>query len=140
MLAERLAEAGTHPAGDTTLADFVSVELAVSAGEATCVAVFDKFPVSVCRSTGRIVDLVRAAHQVLGVSARMTHTEVKLTPSAPEIIEINGRLGGDLARLTRLADGPNLVRAALQAALNLPIDRHEEALRRLERRTRRNTG
>jgi len=51
MLAERLAEAGTPPAGDTTLADFVSVELAVSAGEATCVAVFDKFPVSVCRST-----------------------------------------------------------------------------------------
>jgi biotin carboxylase len=36
------------------------------------------------------------AHHVLGIENGITHSEVRLTPYGPVIIEINGRLGGDL--------------------------------------------
>ncbi|WP_327279967.1 ATP-grasp domain-containing protein [Streptomyces sp. NBC_01278] len=44
-------------------------------------------------------DLMRTlarAHQVLGIEDGITHSEVRLTARGPLIIEINGRLGGDL--------------------------------------------
>lgn len=36
------------------------------------------------------------AHHVLGIEAGITHSEVRLTDRGPLVIEINGRLGGDL--------------------------------------------
>jgi biotin carboxylase len=36
------------------------------------------------------------AHRVLGWTHGITHTEVKLTAGGPVIVEVNGRLGGDL--------------------------------------------
>lgn len=36
------------------------------------------------------------AHRVLGIEDGITHTEVRLTTRGPVIIEVNGRLGGDL--------------------------------------------
>jgi biotin carboxylase len=36
------------------------------------------------------------AHRALGWTHGMTHTEVKFTPDGPVIVEVNGRLGGDL--------------------------------------------
>jgi hypothetical protein len=36
------------------------------------------------------------AHRVLGIEDGITHSEVRLTERGPVIIEINGRLGGDL--------------------------------------------
>ncbi|MFJ9369697.1 ATP-grasp domain-containing protein [Nocardia sp. NPDC101769] len=47
-----------------------------------------------------------AAHQELGVENGITHSEVRLTDFGPVIIEINGRLGGDLIPfLGRVATG-----------------------------------
>jgi biotin carboxylase len=43
-----------------------------------------------------LLDTLSRAHSVLGVQDGLTHTEVKLTPDGPLIIEVNGRLGGDL--------------------------------------------
>jgi biotin carboxylase len=40
--------------------------------------------------------IVQDTHDALGITDAMTHTELKLTPSGPRIIEVNGRLGGDL--------------------------------------------
>jgi biotin carboxylase len=40
--------------------------------------------------------LVQDTHTALGFTNGMTHTEVKLTPAGPKIIEVNARLGGDL--------------------------------------------
>ncbi|MFC8952659.1 ATP-grasp domain-containing protein [Streptomyces sp. NPDC057101] len=40
--------------------------------------------------------LVRAAHRALGIDRGITHTEIRLTPSGCRLIELNGRLGGDL--------------------------------------------
>ncbi|MHC0429391.1 ATP-grasp domain-containing protein [Streptomyces sp. O3] len=43
-----------------------------------------------------LMDALDRAHRVLGVENGITHAEVKLTEHGPLIIEINGRLGGDL--------------------------------------------
>ncbi|WP_333766948.1 ATP-grasp domain-containing protein [Streptomyces sp. IBSBF 2435] len=46
------------------------------------------------------------AHQALGIEDGITHSEVRLTDRGPLIIEINGRLGGDLIPyLGRIATG-----------------------------------
>jgi biotin carboxylase len=43
-----------------------------------------------------LMDTLTKAHQVLGIENGITHSEVRLTSRGPVIIEINGRLGGDL--------------------------------------------
>lgn len=50
--------------------------------------------------------MLAEAHRVLGWNQGMTHTEVKLTPDGPVIVEVNGRLGGDLIPyLGQIANG-----------------------------------
>lgn len=62
--------------------------------------------------------LAVTAAAVLGVGAGVTHTEVKLTPRGPAVVEVNARLGGDLIPLVgRLAGGPDQVLAAADVAL-----------------------
>jgi biotin carboxylase len=43
-----------------------------------------------------MVKLVQDTHTALSLSDGFTHTEVKLTPTGPKIVEVNARLGGDL--------------------------------------------
>jgi biotin carboxylase len=43
-----------------------------------------------------LMDILARAHRALGVADGITHTEVRLTDRGPLIIEVNGRLGGDL--------------------------------------------
>lgn len=43
-----------------------------------------------------LMDTLARAHRALGVEDGITHAELRLTPRGPLIIEINGRLGGDL--------------------------------------------
>jgi predicted ATP-grasp superfamily ATP-dependent carboligase len=43
-----------------------------------------------------LMETLAQAHRVLGVEDGITHSEVRLTDKGPLIIEINGRLGGDL--------------------------------------------
>ena len=43
-----------------------------------------------------LIGVLARAHEVIGVENGITHAEVKLTDRGPVIIEINGRLGGDL--------------------------------------------
>ncbi|MBE8516802.1 ATP-grasp domain-containing protein [Amycolatopsis sp. H6(2020)] len=43
-----------------------------------------------------LLDVLVRAHRALGVEDGITHTEVRLTDHGPVIIEVNGRLGGDL--------------------------------------------
>ncbi|WP_284746435.1 ATP-grasp domain-containing protein [Amycolatopsis sp. RTGN1] len=46
-----------------------------------------------------LLRVLAEAHRVLGIENGITHTEVRLTERGPVIIEINGRLGGDLIPL-----------------------------------------
>lgn len=61
-----------------------------------------------------IVSTLHRAHQVLGVHTGMTHTELKLSPEGPVIIEVNARAGGDLVPHT--ARGATGIDPALIAA------------------------
>jgi biotin carboxylase len=62
--------------------------------------------------------MVRAAHAATGLDRLVTHTEFRLTPDGPRIIEINVRLGGDLIPyLGYLALGIDLAGAAADLAL-----------------------
>ena len=43
-----------------------------------------------------LLQIVQATHDALAFTDGMTHTELKLTPTGPQVIEVNARLGGDL--------------------------------------------
>jgi biotin carboxylase len=43
-----------------------------------------------------LLTLLQDTHAGLGFADGVTHTEVKLTPAGPKIVEVNGRLGGGL--------------------------------------------
>jgi biotin carboxylase len=43
-----------------------------------------------------LLDVLQRTHQALAFTDGMTHTEFKLTPAGPKVIEVNARLGGDL--------------------------------------------
>jgi biotin carboxylase len=61
-----------------------------------------------------IVSTLNRAHEVLGIQTGMTHTELKLSPEGPVIIEVNARAGGDLVPHT--ARGATGIDPALVAA------------------------
>ena len=116
-------------------ADFVSVESLVVDGEPRTAAVHGKPPmVPPFRETGHVlpapvppalaaevVRLEQAALRALGIRHGITHTEVKLTPDGPRIIEVNGRLGGLIAEIVQRRTGYDMVAAALRLALGLPV-------------------
>jgi hypothetical protein len=61
------------------------------------------------------------AHVALGFTDGATHTELKLTPAGPRLIEVNGRLGGDLIPYLGLrATGIDPGLAAAAVACGLP--------------------
>lgn len=62
--------------------------------------------------------LVRAVHTAAELDGLVTHTEFRLTPRGPRIVEVNVRLGGDLIPfLGLLALGVDLPAAAADVAL-----------------------
>jgi biotin carboxylase len=68
-----------------------------------------------------VQQLVARAHRALGVDRGVTHAEVRLTPAGPRLVELNGRLGGDLIPYaSRLATGIDLVVTAAQLAFGPP--------------------
>lgn len=63
-------------------------------------------------------------HAAIGFTDGTTHTEFRLTPSGPKLIEVNGRLGGDLIPyLGMLANGidPGLAAAAVACGIRPEI-------------------
>jgi hypothetical protein len=134
---------GVHPSGVPWLADFVSVETVSVGRRHRHVAVFDKAPMSIVARTGpdgadsvnttgditpsrlpaprldAVLRLVSDALDALGTNSRVTHTELRVTGSGADIIEINGRAGGHMTQVLRLLDGPNLIRPALYVALGM---------------------
>jgi biotin carboxylase len=66
---------------------------------------------------GPVRELVTGAHRALGVGHGVTHAEVRLTGAGPRLVELNGRLGGDLIPFaSELATGVDLVVAAAELA------------------------
>jgi biotin carboxylase len=73
--------------------------------------------------TGDLIALIAETHLALGVRTGVTHAEVRLTPSGPRLVELNGRLGGDfIPYLGELATGVDLTAAAVDVALGSTPD------------------
>lgn len=67
-------------------------------------------------------ELLVRVHAALGVRSAVTHTEVRLTIRGPRVVEVNGRLGGDMIPyLGWLARGIDHGRVAVDAALGAPV-------------------
>lgn len=127
MVEEFLAGAPAPPG----IGDYVSVESAVQDGTVRHMAVTGKYPlIPPFRECGhywpaaldaaeaeRIGKLAARALEALGARHGITHTEIKLTPDGPRIIEVNGRLGGGIAELAHWACGRDLIAVAGRIAL-----------------------
>jgi biotin carboxylase len=75
-----------------------------------------------------LLQVLRDTHAALGFTDGMTHTEMKLTPTGPKVIEVNARLGGDLIPYLGLrASGidPGLAAAAVACGIrpSIAVDR-----------------
>lgn len=65
-----------------------------------------------------VLSVLERTHEALGAEAGVTHTELRLTPKGPQVVEVNGRLGGDLIPYVGwLASGIDPARVATQLAL-----------------------
>lgn len=118
--------------GTGRLAPYISVESVSRGGRHRALGLMGRLPLgSDLRETGclfpclsapegwdeaALLGLVSAALDAIGFENGFSHTEVKLSPSGPEVIEINGRVGGDLPGLVRLTSGFSILDAAIEVA------------------------
>ncbi|GGZ16104.1 hypothetical protein GCM10010387_05740 [Streptomyces inusitatus] len=112
-------------------ADYVSVDSAVFHDRIEHLAVIGKFPMAKpyretgsffpanlsARSAAEVASVVSGAIRGLGIRLGVCHTEVKLSPDGPQVIEVNGRLGGRVNELVRQTGGPSMVGIAARLAL-----------------------
>jgi biotin carboxylase len=133
VLEEYLRDRPEAAGGD--FADYVSVESVVSAGRISHLAITGRFPpAEPFRETGffipaafdeaqcaAIVDVASAAVAAIGITVGALHTEVKLTPEGPRVIELNGRIGGGVPEMLADATGVQLLPIALRVALGEAI-------------------
>lgn len=131
VLEELLTGRDTAPYGD-----YVSVESAVVEAEVFHIAVTGKFPFAApfrevgqfwpaaldAEESGAVLELAGRSIRALGVTSGLTHTEIKLTPLGPRLIEVNGRLGGHLNELSIRACGTDLVELAGRIALGHRVE------------------
>lgn len=126
--------------------DYVSVESLVVEGRVHTLGVTGKFPLMPpFREHGQFVpshlpeseraDVARLAADAalaLGIRRGLVHTEIKLTPDGPRIIEVNGRLGGFMPWMYQRATGLNLLELGLRAACGQSVDLPEPTAESVE--------
>ena len=111
--------------------DYVSVESLVSAGDISHAAVTGRFPLAEpFRETGAfipaalsdaqlegVLEVATAALHALEVRTGAFHTEIKLTPDGPRVLEVNGRLGGGIPEILFQASAVSLFQLSMRVAL-----------------------
>ncbi len=111
----------------------ISVEACTFRGETTFIGITDKsvcgqpnfiedghmFPAALPAQTAEAAqELVISALEAVGFEHGISHTEIKLTPHGPRIVEINPRLGGNyIAELVQRVTGIDLLAAQVDLAL-----------------------
>jgi biotin carboxylase len=130
---------GTSREVDSDIADFVSVESIVSRGVIRHLAVCGKFTLEApFRGTGGFVpanlpedeiadvlDVATNSLRALGMTTGCTHTEIKLSPEGARIVEVNGRIGGNIPTFIEGSTGVCLPHLAVDIALGRPIVQQE---------------
>ncbi len=123
------------PWEDDWAATYLSVESVVSSGRPSHVAITGRFPLAEpFRETGNFIPglleprlhgpvlaMVDASVEALGIANAVIHTEIKLTPDGPMLIEVNGRLGGRPPFVLHDVSTVNLFRSACQVAAGIPV-------------------
>ena len=123
------------PTRNPTFASYVSVESVVSDGMVSHVAVTGRFPLaSAFRETGNFIPAAEDAStldalttmagltiKALGILDSVVHTEIKLTPDGPKLIEVNGRLGGRPPFVLLEVSSVNLFQVACAVAAGVPV-------------------
>lgn len=126
---------GDPSAAGSQWGDYVSVESITQDGLTQLVGVTGKMPlVEPFREGGyvfpatvsdelisQIIEVEQAALRAIGVTHGVTHTEIKLTPEGPRVIEVNGRHGGYVGDLLQRSAGYDLVRAAIMISLGRAV-------------------
>jgi biotin carboxylase len=119
------------PQSDHPHADFVSVESIVARGQVSHLAVTGRARLAEpFRETGAfipsglpaddlaaVLDTASAAVAAMDAVTGVFHTEIKLTPDGPRVIEVNGRLGGFIAQVLQAAAGQPIFTIAARVAL-----------------------
>lgn len=134
VVESRIAD-GWQP-GERPWADYVSVESFLSNGTFAHFSLTGRTPLATgFRETGNIMpsnlprdqwrqlyDVAERAVRALGAHIGVFHTEIKLSPAGPRVIEVNGRLGGGgLTWLARRVAGRSLLRDVGRVALGLAV-------------------
>lgn len=108
-----------HPVAGDGFANYVSVEGFVCRGRFTALGVSGRTPPAPpFRETGlffpaalsasdleAVVETARRAADAIGITDGTFHTEIKLTPAGPVVIEVNGRIGGGVPEIVEAATG-----------------------------------
>lgn len=114
-----------------TVGDYVSVETAVMEGEIRHFGLTGKLPLvppfrETCSfwpaSLNReealsVLALTSRAISAIGIESGLVHTEIKLSPHGPQVIEVNGRLGGFVADLARRGRGLDCLELAVEISV-----------------------
>ncbi len=131
VLEEYIPDALPGVAGDG-FACYVSVESFVVDGAVVHLAINGRMPQAFpFRETGffipsaleddaakEVLDVAEAAIGAMAVTTGCFHTEVKLTPKGPVVIEINGRIGGGVPEMLSAATGVDVLKIAMSLALS----------------------
>ena len=134
IVEEYLSDGPDMPGGFE--AGYVSVETVAVAGQMTHLAITGRFPLAFpFRETGffipatlpseqaaEVVDLAGRTLRGLGIETGAAHTEIKLTAEGPRVIEVNGRIGGGVPEMLRLATRVDIVKLTMRAALGRPTE------------------
>jgi biotin carboxylase len=126
---------GTSREIGSDIADFVSVESVVSSGVISHLAICGKFTLEPpFRGTGGflpvdlsaeeiadILDVTSRSLHALGTRTGCTHTEIKLTSEGARVVEVNGRLGGNIPTFMKGSTGVSLPHLAVDIALGQPF-------------------
>ena len=68
-----------------------------------------------------MLEVATAALHALGVRTGGFHTEIKLTPDGPRVIEVNGRIGGGVPEMLFEASGVSIFNLSMRVALGEPV-------------------
>ncbi len=144
VVEEYIPDVAAPLAGDG-FANYVSVESVVSGGRIGHLSVTGRMPpAEPFRETGfyvpcslpddlrdEVVGLAEAAAAALGVTLGCLHTEIKLTPDGPVVIEVNGRVGGGMSEILEVASGVPFLHLAFRCALgeDVVVERMPECRR-----------
>ena len=116
--------------------DCVAVETIVQAGRVLHLALTGRFPMAPpFRGAGSylpgtadgelqqaVFDATTRAVTALGIHDGCLNTDLKLTPEGAVVIEVNGRVGGNVPELFELAGGPPLMTLAMRIALGQTVE------------------